>query len=159
MNRCVQTCANVVCTLINRKKQTANQLANQEAVCNMIDALMENSYDESGEILLQTDFDFKHWRQGSQYVQLVRQVGGGQLLGLFCSATVCLAIAGYAIYLHKKLWYAKPWTPPRSVMDCNTEDAALRAQAGRMCRIESGIGSMRSFGPQPPPHYKSMEDK
>jgi hypothetical protein len=126
-------------------------------VCTFIQALRDNRYDENGEVYIPTDYSWAHWKQGTEYVKLARQANMGQLLALLVSMGLAASLAGYAIYLQKKLWFRKAWVPPRDFIDYtlygngrgdNDDDDRSNDRhsrtAGRLSRMHSGIVALRS---------------
>lgn len=126
-----------------------NAAQNDNNVCTFVESLLENNYDETGEVYIQEDFEYQNWKRGSEYTKLFRKASVGQLLGLFVSMGTCFGLLGYAVYLHKKLLFRKPWIPPKSVFPSSPDpddDAASVAisEAGRLSRRSSGIVNNRS---------------
>lgn len=132
--------------------QSEQQADNEEAVCNMIESLVENNYDEFGEVIVQEDFDYHNWAHGDEYVKLVRKASAFQIVVLTGSILLCVGLFGYSCYLHKKLRYRRPWIPPKQVggrqwgaglMKFDNSDAL--SEAGRVSRLNSGIIALRSM--------------
>lgn len=104
---------------------------------------MEGNYNEYGEIYIQPDFEFSNWRKGNEYTKLARKASAGQLFMLFLSMTIACGLSAYALYLHKKLIYRKPWIPPARFSIGRVDDGD-KTLAARISRENSGIGAMRS---------------
>ena len=57
--------------------------------------------------------------------------------------SVAGGLSAYAVYLHKKLYFRKPWTPPAR-FSSHGDDDDTKSEAGRLSRLHSGIASFRS---------------
>jgi len=119
----------------------------------MITSLVENTYDEFGEVVIQEDFDYHNWKSGTEYVKLVRKASPFQIVMLTFSILLCVALLGYSVYLKKKLFSRTPWVPPSRVGfpyvhgygGRGGDDDAIW-EAGRISRTNSGIVAMRTAG-------------
>jgi hypothetical protein len=107
----------------------------------MIESLVTNTYDEFGDPIVLVDFDFHHWKSKSEYVNLVRKASPLQITLLIISSLLTLALALYALHLHKKIYYRTPWVPP-IVSGYGNYDT--RSHAGRLSRGHSGIVANRT---------------
>jgi hypothetical protein len=128
--------------------QSLNQAASEDTVCSYIDALIENNFNENGEINIQTErFDFANWKNRSEYSKLGRRINGGQIFMLVLTMSVTATLAGYAFYLNRKLRSRKLSTPPirfGSYSSAADDRDNARSHAGRLSRLNSGILAMRS---------------
>jgi len=106
--------------------------------------LVENNFNEYGEINFQRDFEYSNWRKIGEYSNLTRKASAGQLIMLFLTMSVAGGLAAYAVYLHKKLYFRKPWTPPARFSIHGHDDDDTKSEAGRLSRLHSGIASFRS---------------
>lgn len=111
-------------------------------MCSYIEALLENNYNDNGEVIVEDEFDYRNWNRGSEYVKIVRKAGTKQLLALFVSMGVTFGLAFYSAYLHRKLTRRKPWIPPKDLTRMEGNDP--KQLAGRLSRRNSGISSTRS---------------
>jgi hypothetical protein len=121
--------------------QSYQQEENEKKVCNFIDSLIENHYDEYGEIVLGANgFDASKWQDYHEYYNVAaRRVPPIQIFGLVISIVTMLFFTSYSWYLRSKIakiadrnkWH--PISKPKSAMD-----------AGRISRIQSGITNGRS---------------
>ena len=115
--------------------QSSRQEDNEKKVCNFIDALMTNSYDEYGEVIL--DNSVFHWKT---YASTVRQMTGFQKFMMSISTMLVVFLSGYSCYLHRKLSRRKfRWTP-RSFGDAFGNTTPILASE----RMQSGIMAERS---------------
>ena len=120
--------------------QSDNQEETEEEVCNFIESLVMNTYDENGEInLAKMYFDASNWKDVTEYTKILSP---GQIFGLIFSILLMLGLAIYAIYLYHKIRNANRWniyrTSPRSDPNANL--------AGKISRVHSGIMWSRSRG-------------
>jgi predicted ATP-binding protein involved in virulence len=84
--------------------QSENQEDTELKVCNFVESLMENNYDEYGEIKLTSySFDLTNWNQASEYQKAVAQVSNWQIVGLFFSTTMMVSLFLYATFLYWKV--------------------------------------------------------
>lgn len=120
-----------------------------ENACPFIESLVENNYDESGQVILSNEFNFSNWKSKQEYVNVVRTATKGQKISAVVSFTIAAILFGYAMYLHRKLVFRKPWKPPRHandpISDYYRSAFDSRAEAGRISRSNSGIMQNRSF--------------
>jgi len=134
--------------LIGLSLQSEQQQENEEAICALIHSLVENTYDEFGELVIQEDFDIHYWKSGTEYIKLVQKASAGQIVMLTFSILLCLGLLGYSCFLHKKLVYRRPWMPPNHVGSYYgggmLEMPHAVSEAGRLSRLNSGIVAMRS---------------
>ena len=111
-------------------------------MCSYIEGLLENNYNDNGEVVVEEEFDYTHWNQGSEYVKIIRKASTNQLVALFVSMGTALGLAIYSAYLHRKLTKRKPWIPPKDVTRIDSNDP--KYLAGRLSRRSSGINLARS---------------
>lgn len=120
-------------------------------MCNFIESLVEQNYDERGEVVLRSRyFNADNWQNPGEYVKVVRAATPFQRFALSISMVVFFALMSYAAYLTKKLVYRKPWRPPASVHSPyhggrDVRAAAAVSEAGRLSRGASGIVALRSL--------------
>lgn len=121
-----------------------NQEMNEDQVCAFIESMHDQNYNEYGVVYLEGKELY-----GSKH-HLFSAASTLQQIGLVFSAGLFLALAVYSVYLSKKLYYRKPWRPPRSVNAPFSSGASVAASAnavsdaGRLSRANSGIMAMRS---------------
>jgi hypothetical protein len=118
--------------------QSANQEATEQEVCDFIESLVMNTYDEYGEINLQNMyFNMAKWKDFAEYTKVVSPA---QIFGLVISILLFLGLLMYSFYLHHKLhkdmqgrqWYYSQRHDPKVNL------------AGRVSRTHSGIMVNRS---------------
>jgi hypothetical protein len=126
--------------------QSEQQADNEKAVCGFLESLIENNYDEYGEIYT-NDVNFADWQNVQQYKNMARSVSSLQLSGILFFVVVSLALFLYSCYLNHKLRVRIPWTPYTHGQD-NPVDYLDYGEAGRLSRINSGILMMRSRSPE-----------
>jgi hypothetical protein len=132
--------------------QSSSQYADEDKVCEFIESLVENNYDEYGEIYISsTEFELRHWSHPSEYAKIVTHASPAQIFFLFVSICSFLSLSLYSCYLTKKLHYRMPWRPPRSVLSPYASSASVAggslaavSAVGRVSRVNSGIVAMRS---------------
>jgi hypothetical protein len=129
------------------KSQSDEQADNEEAVCGFIESLIENNYDEYGEIYI-FDVDLTQWQNVQQYKNMARAVSSFQLSVILLSVGVSLALFLYSCYLNHKLRVRihDTWTPYTHDQD-NMVDYLDYGESGRSSRLNSGILMMRSRSP------------
>jgi hypothetical protein len=99
--------------------QSAQQLANEEQVCNFIDNIVSGTYDESGDIIIDSSkYNISDWRNKDQYINVLhaaqKEVTGGQVAGLVLSILGCSFLCMYACVLHSSLTKkGLQWKPRR----------------------------------------------
>jgi len=105
--------------------QSFNQEANEEQVCNFIDNLQTQKYDEYGDIVLDAsqlkngyviDFTGTNWRDPDQVKAQAQKTGvtAGQAVGLALTMAACMVMAVWACCLHSTLARKNiPWRPKR----------------------------------------------
>lgn len=125
--------------------QSEQQSDNENAVCGYVASLIENNYDEYGEIYI-FDVDLTQWQNVQQYKNMARAVSSFQLSVILLSVGVSLALFLYSCYLNHKLRVRVPWTPYTHGQD-NRVDYLDYNEAGRASRLNSGILMMRSRSP------------
>jgi hypothetical protein len=76
---------------------------NEEAICTYIESLLENNYNENGNVVGNESFDYRRWNQRSEYIKLVRKTSPLQRLVIVTGLVVVFALFGYAAYLHRTL--------------------------------------------------------
>lgn len=121
-------------------------------MCTFIETLIENHYNERGQIVVKEDFRFSKWNSGAEYISLARKASPLQLILLVATMATALSLLIYSAYLYKKLLYRMPWRPPKSVHSptsggqsvAGDYDFDTRVEAGRISRINSGITALRS---------------
>ena len=115
------------------------QEANEDDVCSFTASLVENNYDEYGEVILESpEWELSKWKQINAYKQDMQAVSPLQLLGLFFSAGLVAALFSYTLYLRYKLTRRVPWT-------FGFGKDAEAAYAGKLGRAGSGITMQRSL--------------
>lgn len=120
-------------------------------MCEFIESLVEQNYDEKGEVVLRSMyFNPENWQNPGEYVKVVRQASNFQRFALTVSMMVFFGLMSYAAYLTKKLVYRKPWRPPQRVTSPyhggrDMRAAAAVTEAGRLSRGASGIVALRSL--------------
>jgi hypothetical protein len=132
--------------------QSTSQYSNEDRVCDFIASLVENNYDEYGEIYIRnTEFQLAHWQDPGEYTKIVSYASPGQMFFLVVSICTFLGLSLYSCYLTKKLHYRMPWRPPTSVLAPYASSASVAggslaavSAAGRESRVNSGIVAMRS---------------
>lgn len=122
--------------------QTKEQAANQDRVCNLIGSLVENTYDENGEVILRGDFSLANWNKASEYSMVIQKASIFQIFLLTASVMLVVGLGTYSVYLRRKLHHRRPWTPPRIIGSHDRDDAFM--EAGRISRLNSGIMEMRT---------------
>mmetsp|Transcript_21922 Transcript_21922/g.36233 ORF Transcript_21922/g.36233 Transcript_21922/m.36233 type:complete len:492 (-) Transcript_21922:72-1547(-) len=81
-----------------------NQEDSELKVCNFVESLMDNNYDEYGEIVVVSEsFDFANWYQVSEYKKATSKVTAFQTVGLVFSLGLMLGLFGYATYMYRKV--------------------------------------------------------
>lgn len=115
-------------------KGAYQQEANEEDVCNFVASLVENNYDEYGEIILESEeLSWENWANLKAYKRDVVKVTNGQIFGLMFSIGCVLLLSAYVAYLRYKLKHRAPWI------------AGKYGFPGRgLSRIHSGITMQRS---------------
>lgn len=111
---------------------------NEEQVCNFVESLMENNFDEYGEIYLSganDSFQFSNWNKLSEYQKVTRNVSGGQIFWLATSGGLVIGLFAYAAYLHSKV--TRIWRPKKQYPKYPAEDYTATRSA-------SGITMLRS---------------
>ena len=115
------------------------QEANEDDVCSFTASLVENNYDEYGEVILESaEWELSKWKQINAYKQDMQAVSSIQLLGLFFSVGLVVALFSYTLYLRYKLTRRVPWT-------FGFGKDAEAAHAGKLGRAGSGITMQRSL--------------
>ncbi|KAL7570442.1 hypothetical protein ACA910_017273 [Epithemia clementina (nom. ined.)] len=138
-------CNMYAANILQYNDDEVNQEMNEEEVCQFIESMHDQSYNEYGVVLL----DGKEFSLGSKR-RFFSKASPLQRVGLFFSIGTFLALSIYSVYLSKKLYYRKPWRPPRSVHSPFSSGASVSAsanavsEAGRLSRANSGIMAMRS---------------
>ena len=113
----------------------SNQGSNHQLMCNFIEAVVANTYDEYGEIYAESNTRFGKNRHTS----------AGQIFMLFVTLASTVGLSSYVFRLHRKLQRRKPWTPPgRFTIGCDRQGSDPALEAGRLSRHESGSWTMRS---------------
>ena len=124
--------------------QYISQAETEETVCSFIATLVENSYNEFGDVIVQQGFDFSRWASPSEYMNLASSASFQQTIGLVLTIMSTIGLATYAYYLNRKVRHRRPWQPPKSITSAINHQTAI-AEAGRLSRMNSGIVSMQSF--------------
>lgn len=121
-------------------KGSKQQQQNEKKVCNFVESLIENNYDEYGEIIQQGDaWEIAKWKQVNAFKgDIVTRASKVQILGMVFSIGLCLSLFGYSFYLrhklmHRRAWRHGMWTHQRA------------EEAGRVARASSGITMQRSL--------------
>lgn len=120
--------------LVSLFLQSDNQEANEELVCNFIDNLQTQKYDEFGDIVLDQsqlstngyviDFAGTNWRDPDQVKAQAEKTGvtPGQAAGLAISLAACMVMAVWACCLHSTLARKNiPWRPKRGKLSDPTD--------------------------------------
>jgi hypothetical protein len=139
---------NYVCLYeLTNEPQSDEQADNEEAVCGMIESLIENNYDEYGEIYI-FEVDLTKWQNVQQYKNMARAVSSFQLSVILLSIGVSLGLFLYSCYLNHKLRVRIPtsWTPYTHGQE-NRVDYLDYTESGGSSRLNSGILMMRSRSP------------
>jgi hypothetical protein len=122
----------------------------------MVSVLIENAYNEKGEIVILDDFDPSKWYSSQEYYKMVHKSSVAQLCWLTISIALVATLLSYTCYLNKKLIFRRPWMPPsglhklRERYGGQSRDAYYRygedagVKAGRISRKQSGIVAMRT---------------
>jgi hypothetical protein len=133
--------------LYTHEPQSEEQADNENAVCGFIESLIENNYDEYGEIYI-FDVDLTQWQNVQQYKNMARAVSSFQLSVILLSLGVSLALFLYSCYLNHKLRVRIPdtWTPYTPGQE-NRVDYLGYGESGHTSRHNSGILMMRSRSP------------
>lgn len=106
-------------------------------MCDFIESLVLNTYDEYGEIYLSSEmFDFNNWKDIHEYEKVVPEVTSLQGLALAVLGFVVIFLMIYSCYLYSKL-RQRAWNPRDSAY-------GPAAEAGKMSRMNSGIMMGRS---------------
>jgi hypothetical protein len=132
---------------LTNEPQSDEQADNEEAVCGFIESLIENNYDEYGEIYI-FNVDLTQWQNVQQYKNMARAVSSFQLSVILLSVGVSLALFLYSCYLNHKLRVRIPthWTPYTHGQE-NCVDYLDYNESGHSSRLNSGILMMRSRSP------------
>ena len=128
------------------RAQYSNQYSNEDQVCDYIESLVENNYDESGEIYMRNrEFELSNWQDPHEYAKVVTGASPFQILFLVVSIGIFLSLLVYSCYLSKKLRHRMPWRPPTSVISPYATSASVAggsmaavSEAGRVSRVNSG---------------------
>jgi hypothetical protein len=130
--------------------QSSSQEANEETVCNFIDNLQTQKYDEYGEIVLDPykngysiDFLGTNWRDPDQVKAQAEKAGVtvGQAVGLSITMAACLVMGVWACCLHSTLARKNiPWRPKRGK---NTDPTDINRQSSGIVlgRSQSGMST------------------
>lgn len=110
------------------------QEQNENDVCNFIDNLITNSYDEYGQIYLKAD----GWQA---YIPSVSEMTGFQKFALVASVLLVFSLLGYSMYLHRYLSKRRFSWAPRSKRGYSSNPDVDTVRMGRM---HSGIIQGRS---------------
>uniref|UniRef100_A0A7S1GIQ8 Uncharacterized protein n=1 Tax=Cyclophora tenuis TaxID=216820 RepID=A0A7S1GIQ8_CYCTE len=122
---------------VDETYETYQQADNEGKVCDFIESLVENNYNQYGEIILEDTFDFNNWKDYHEYEKLVpTEVTLWQTIGLISSITLMLFLMVYSCYLYSKLRNPR-WDP-------NSSKYGTAAEAGKISRVNSGIMLGRS---------------
>lgn len=131
--------------------QSENQEQTDGDVCNFIQSLEDNHYDENGEINLSNlYFDKTKWANVHEYTKLVSPA---QIFGIVASVSLCLGLLIYSCCLHNALSQAKKAevdTKPKKHDFSNSllyRNGPIPVQGkARLSRNPSGIMQHRSRG-------------
>lgn len=120
---------------------SSNQELNEETVCNFIDNLQTQKYDEWGDVVLDQsqiktgyviDFAGTNWRDVDQVKAQAEKSGVtvGQAVGLAITMAACLVMAVWACCLHSTLARKNiPWRPKRGKLteptDINRQNSGI----------------------------------
>lgn len=111
--------------------QSENQEVTEATVCSFIGSLVEDNYDESGEI---KPISRKYsWYNYHRYGMSL-----GQVVWLVISVTLFVGLSAYVCYLNRALVHRKAWTRP--MLDPKSPEFI----AGKLSRCNSEILMSRS---------------
>jgi hypothetical protein len=120
-------------------------------VCSFIATLVENTYNEFGDVIIQEGFSFSTWRSSQQHFNLASSgVSPLQLVVLVLSTTTSLVLLIYSCYLTRKLLKRMPLSPTAKKKHYDPSEfyqssvTAIRSAAGRVSSFDSGIMATRS---------------
>jgi hypothetical protein len=86
------------------QSQTHNQEETDKAVCSYIAGMLENNYNEYGEIVVGREelklADLTNYRA---YIEVVNKTAPNQIVGLVLSVSLMLGLAVYSCMLHRKI--------------------------------------------------------
>jgi hypothetical protein len=117
--------------------QSSAQEENEGAVCSFINMLTSQTYTDSGEIVLTTNY--KNWRK--EFAIQSSYMSKGMKIGLSVSAFAVVAMFIWAVVLHGTLSRKRiPWRPRRG---------RASAEANEFTRNQSGIVVGRNNGAAP----------
>lgn len=85
------------------------------SVCEYIDSITYNRFDDSGDVVLPTTINGQNWQYATSYFGVVHEASVGQKLALAVTISLTIGLICYSSYLHKKLLFRKPWIPPTKV--------------------------------------------
>lgn len=126
--------------------QSATQEENEKTVCNFIDALMTNSYDEYGEIILENGL--AKWMA---YLPSVSAMTTFQKSAVSFSVLLVAFLMGYSCYLHRAINRHKlRWVPRKNRLGGDYEGG------NPMQRMSSGILAGRSRSGHKFEHSKGL---
>jgi hypothetical protein len=156
----------ILCLFCSEKVQ--NQKDTDEAVCSYIAGMIEQNYNEYGEIIAgREELKFANLVDYNTYLGFVHKIAPSQVFGIIISCCTMLGLATYACILRHKLTkrnaaLATRWQPMRK-----TGDSTLGVSFGRaflqsrstmqdhntdVSRVNSGIMMMRSVSHQSMEH-------
>ena len=130
--------------------QSSNQESNEEQVCNFIDNLQTQKFDEYGDIVVDSsqlkngyviDFAGTNWRDPDQVKAQAQKTGvsAGQAAGLAITIAACMVMAVWACCLHSTLARKNiPWRPKRSKL-AEPTDIQRQSSGIVMGRSRSGM--------------------
>ena len=98
------SCCDLLADIFSIRVQSEIQADDELNVCNFVDSLMENNYDETGEIWLKSaSFDIANWQSLQEYQKEVSRMTPVQMFFLIASLFLMLGLFIYAVYLYSKI--------------------------------------------------------
>lgn len=124
--------------------QSQQQETNEEAVCSFVESLKSRSYDEFGQVILNSG-SWKNPTQWSYEFQAEsRQLSGGQKFAITMLSFAVAVMGVWACFLHSTLARKNiPWRPRRKPGELDTDPTHIARQNSGIVlgRSRSGPGS------------------